>query len=359
MATDGRLRVLLAPPEPWGPARKSFVDGEGPDPFALDRNLLAEGIEAVVVDPAGRPWNPLAGRGSVLHGMDPWRALHVLARERKADLVVPVFESAAVPLTFLRGLARFPVPIALWDIGLTEGWAFRERVQDFIVPRVDGIMVLGSNQIDYIRRRWNPPGLLQNILHRVDERFFAAAPARPEGPIVSIGDDPGRDYACLAEAIRGLDLPVRVKTRRGRAAFGDPLDPNVSIIDGWLTPVQLRDLYQSASIVVVPVTETLNASGVSAALEAMATGRPTIISDSAALRDYTVPGETCLVVPCGDAAALRAAILRLRGDPDLAARLGANGRTLVEQRFGERPFARTFAAAIRRIVEGHAARRRG
>jgi glycosyltransferase involved in cell wall biosynthesis len=59
------------------------------------------------------------------------------------------------------------------------------------------------------------------------------------------------------------------------------------------------------------------------ALEAAAAGRPIVASDIGGLRDIVADGETGLLVPAGDRAALREALRRLAGDAELRARMGA------------------------------------
>ena len=63
--------------------------------------------------------------------------------------------------------------------------------------------------------------------------------------------------------------------------------------------------------------------------EAMAMGRPIVISDLPALREIAEPEERGLVFPPDDAVALADAVQRLFEDPELAARLGEVGREWV------------------------------
>lgn len=58
-------------------------------------------------------------------------------------------------------------------------------------------------------------------------------------------------------------------------------------------------------------------------LEYMASGLPVVASDIGQLRELVRPGETGLLVPPGDAAALADAIRRLAGDAALRVRMGA------------------------------------
>jgi phosphatidyl-myo-inositol dimannoside synthase len=61
-------------------------------------------------------------------------------------------------------------------------------------------------------------------------------------------------------------------------------------------------------------------------LEAGACGRATVATDAGGMREAVQHGETGLIVPTGDTAALSAALSRLLGDPELATRLGQAGR---------------------------------
>jgi glycosyltransferase involved in cell wall biosynthesis len=63
-----------------------------------------------------------------------------------------------------------------------------------------------------------------------------------------------------------------------------------------------------------------------ACLEAMAHGRPVVATAVGGLRDLVVDGETGIVVPPRDPAALRTALTTLLADRDLRRRLGSAGR---------------------------------
>jgi glycosyltransferase involved in cell wall biosynthesis len=80
-------------------------------------------------------------------------------------------------------------------------------------------------------------------------------------------------------------------------------------------------------------------------LEAMASGLPVLASAVSAVPEVVVDGETGLLVPPGDAAALSQGMLALARDAGLRQRLGRAGRARVRERFGlERMVDETLAA---------------
>ena len=203
--------MLLLPSIRWRPNWDAFTLGSYPDPVRMYQ-LLAErhGIDTTLIDPLGLPWNPFAGRHQVLCGVDPLRALKILVRQRAADVVLACFEPGTVALLALRRLAVFRAPVAIVDIGLTEDWKLRERMLDFVVPRVDAIYPLGNNQVGYIHRRWRTKADIRFIHQHIDTEYYCPGGLAPDGPVLSVGDDGGRDF------LRADALPLPPSGANGR-----------------------------------------------------------------------------------------------------------------------------------------------
>src|SRR5499427_8520550 len=85
-------------------------------------------------------------------------------------------------------------------------------------------------------------------------------------------------------------------------------------------------------------------------LEAAACGRPMVATDVPGCREVAIPGETGILVPPDDPAALAAAIETLAQAPDLRARLGAAARKLAEERFAAAAIGRAVTALYLRLV---------
>ncbi len=121
----------------------------------------------------------------------------------------------------------------------------------------------------------------------------------------------------LADATPGLNLVV---------AGDGPLRGRIPGALGSVSDAERDRLYRRAAVVVCPSRR--EGFGMVCA-EAMAHGKPVAASAVGGLLDLVVDGETGLLVPPRDPAALRRALERLLADPELRRRLGRAGRARV------------------------------
>jgi glycosyltransferase involved in cell wall biosynthesis len=99
---------------------------------------------------------------------------------------------------------------------------------------------------------------------------------------------------------------------------------------GFVPPAEVGPYYERAAVVCVPSRR--EGYGL-VAREAMAHGRPVVATAVGGLADAVADGETGLLVPAGDTAALRAALERLLADRGLRERLGEAARACARERF--------------------------
>lgn len=116
--------------------------------------------------------------------------------------------------------------------------------------------------------------------------------------------------------------PVPEPTRRLLEA-----DPGV-IAPGWVQDV--APYFHVCDVVALP---TYREGFPNIAVEAASAGRPVVTTDATGARDAVVDGETGLLVPVCDAAALEAALDRLLAFPDWAEQLGRNGQRRARDAF--------------------------
>jgi glycosyltransferase involved in cell wall biosynthesis len=147
-------------------------------------------------------------------------------------------------------------------------------------------------------------------------------PAEPPEVLYVGRLSPEKNVDTLVEALGDLNLVV---------AGDGPLRARVPQALGAVPHAEVERLLERASVVVAPCER--EGFGLAAA-EAMAFGRPVVAAAGGALLELVTDGETGLLVPPRDPAALRAAVERLLAEPELRERLGAAARARARERFG-------------------------
>lgn len=185
----------------------------------------------------------------------------------------------------------------------------------------------------------------------IDTAFWTPAPSADDGRdgvLFAAGSDPSRDYATLLAA--HCEAPLRILSG---LSLDIPAGKAVEQISGSfhdmaITDDVLRDIYRRAALVVVPLKDVLQPTGYSVTLQAMACGKPVILSDIRGLwdREAFVSGQNCILVPPGDSNALETAIASLLNDDALRLKMGAAARETAEQVF---PLAR-METSMRELV---------
>lgn len=344
------LRVAFVYPNSRTDLVAEVAHGEAPDTGLLGQNHLGElGIDAFVHEPRVQH---VRTKGGLLHRVS-WHA-----RELSLPLELRDADVLCTPLVNLAPLAarvlRRPRVVVL-NYGISTVYdrssTLRRRVLRQALRSSRAVVCLGESQrrtllgqlpLDPTRVRTAPLG--------VDERFHAAPPLPAEGHVLAVGRDLARDYRTLAHAAELYDAPT-VLVAEERNLVGVDLPACVSVVRG-ISFRRLRELYEGARCVVLPLRHEgyplgTECGGLTALLEAMASGRPIVASRRPIVEDYVTDGETALLVPPEDAEALATDVRRVLEDGALAARLGVAARRRVEERHTTRQFARRLADTFR------------
>jgi glycosyltransferase involved in cell wall biosynthesis len=143
--------------------------------------------------------------------------------------------------------------------------------------------------------------------------------------VASLGGDMHRDWETHLSAFAGRPgFEVRIATGTARLRVGEGVE-NVRVAEARSVG-EVRELYDWADIVVVPLKENRHVSGITVILEAVASGVPVVASDMGGLQDYFAEGEVCYV-PAGDPLALRGAVWRLARDDARRVAMAAAAQT--------------------------------
>jgi glycosyltransferase involved in cell wall biosynthesis len=246
-------------------------------------------------------------------------------------VVLDVSEKEEIVAAALLARRRNPPALVLAD----ATWKRGENPLDRLVTRI-GVRLLDGPHVRY--------GVHSSHECEVFSQTWGVDPARviftPRGHTLSAAElemDAGangsifaggvslRDYATLVEAMRGINVPLLIATRKRGQSWTEDLPPNIEVRP--TSPEEFNERTSAASVVVVPL-EPLEerGAGQTTYLNAMAMGKPVIVSDVWGARDYIRDGETAIVVPPRDPEALREALLGLIEDPERARRMGEAAR---------------------------------
>lgn len=113
----------------------------------------------------------------------------------------------------------------------------------------------------------------------------------------------------------------------------------------------LPNYYAATDIFVLPSVSRLEAFGI-VALEAMASSVPVIVSDIPGVRDVIVEGKHGLLAEPMNSENLAGKIRTLIENPDMAERMGKNGRKRVEERFTWSKVAEEIEGVYESVLNG-------
>jgi glycosyltransferase involved in cell wall biosynthesis len=129
-----------------------------------------------------------------------------------------------------------------------------------------------------------------------------------------------------------------------------PNHPNVRPL-GRISRERLPRLYSTVNMY---VTATVADNLPYTILEAMACGLPVVATNVGGIPELVTDGESGLLVPPADPDVLGAAILHLLRDPDLASRMGKEGRGRVEREFTMAKFVSAYERLFEEMSKPHA-----
>ena len=246
----------------------------------------------------------------------------------------------------------------------SAGMQLYAKADRLILRHFDGLAVVSDVVGGLLRRSGVPAGRIASVRNGVDIATFASA--APE--LRRERGWTGRRVIGFAGRLvpeKGGDLLLRAAARivaahpEVRIVFaGD--GPERGAWEALAVELGIRDrvefmgicrnmpaVYASFDIVVLP---SLDEAMPMCLIEAMAAGKPVIGTNVGGVPNLVAPGVTGLLLPPGDALALRTALERLLEDPGLAHRLGVNGAARAAEAFSDTAMARSYLALYERAL---------
>lgn len=319
---------------------RRHAEGEVPDrsPYGLHR-LEDHGIHVAFASAhaAGGVRGRIEDRvaRSVRHRTDGYefveRMLGVGAHG--ADAILSYDERTGVP-ALLTGRTPVAAGIGWLTTRANSGCVHRELAARAL-PRAGAVWAQCSAVLPVLQREWGlAASRMQFIPLGIDTDFYVQQPGPgTPGLVVSAGEDRFRDHATLIRAL------ATVRARRPEThlelASGLPFDAPEGLVTVHTERLdgRIRDLYARASVVAIALHRTVTGSGLTVVLEAMASGRPVVVTDNPGVADYVEHGVTGLLVPPEDPDALAAAVVELLADDSARTAMGRAAALRARERF--------------------------
>lgn len=204
-----------------------------------------------------------------------------------------------------------------------------------------------------------PPGSVSTIHNGVPDERRPPAPRPRPGPLIgAIGRlEPQKGFDLLIRALREVDNASLVLV--GDGSEREPLERlarELGVAEritwiGWTDRV--RSYLETFDVFALP---SRFEGFPLAMLEALLARAAVVATDVGSVAEAVHDGETGLLVPAEDPAALAAATRRLLGDDDLRRRLGEEGRRLVLDRFTADHMTRAFESLYEDLLRSAARR---
>jgi glycosyltransferase involved in cell wall biosynthesis len=324
------LRSLMLVSAPADASFRTQVrEGRRPRPEYL--RLEQEGVELLDWSqlkpmPKGRTWI-----GSVRH------ARAALRRLADFDVAFSDGEQVGVPLALAILACRIGTPHLVLGHRLTT----RHKRLFFTSLKchraMTRIVVHSRHQLSAIPGLLGIPAAKLALLpYYADGDFWRPGHRSDEERLVVSAGREQRDYETLVRACAEPEIAVHIADGSVHSPHANHREPGrwpSNVLAGFADYTQLRDLYARAAVVAIPLIENDFQAGVTTVLEAMAMGKPIVVSATSGQSDVIEDGVTGVTVPPGDPARLGEAIRFLLDSPSERRRLGRNARDAFEAQF--------------------------
>ncbi len=301
------------------------------DDFIEDPRLE---FQKVVSEAAQEDWHH---QKSMRTSVGRWRAHLAHARKAlntEADGVITCFPQLAVMAGLQKRIRRSRRPLVAYNFNIgTLVTGARQKLARFAAGGIDRFVVHSPSEValyaDYL-------GLPEDRFRFIPVQRGALPMARRENttaPFILAMGSAQRDYGTLVEALRNLQLPTVIVTRKD-IADGLPKQPWIEYRHG-LSERACLELLSQARLSVTPVSNMETASGQVTFVNALRMGVATIATRCPGTDGYIEHARTGRLVPPFDPDALEGEIRALWQDDAAREALARAGADEAEARFSD------------------------
>lgn len=285
------------------------------------------------------------------------RVLPVLASVpslRRSDACLSIFEDFGLTYSGLLRLGLRLPPLVLMSCWVPQRlltFAHRDReLLRRLLERAEVTTVFSENQLPLLETRI---GVSPKKLHVVDfgvvtDFYKPDAEWQDEDFVAAVGQDAGRDWPTFCQAAASTPR-IRYKLATWPSDLaGLTVPDNVEVVGG-LSAVGYRALLRRASAVVVTSHPLPYPTGQSVMLEAMACGKPVIVTKSPAISSYAKRTGAIQYDP-GDWLQLSHYVTAIMADDDRRSQLGKDALAIVRRHYDSRVMWDEIRSLIEKVL---------
>ena len=352
--SNKRIKVLYIFAGERKGMEKQWQKEEMPDTYFIGLNYMKEfGIDAEYIE--NKLVNYLRNKNFNLAN------IILFFKIRKYDVV---FSGASLLIIFLtKVIFRFSKPkFVCYNTFLTnliknntgvKAWIIRKTIKS-----IDAIVCPSKAQKDFLIKQGFSKDKIYFITNGVDVEFIRKKQAElsqepKEKFILSVGRDAGRDYKTLVEAVKNLDIKVKIIALPRNLKGIDNLPANISV--ETLPFLKLVELYKQAEFIIIPTKKEENlqsadCSGQYVLLDSLASKQATIASKRSTIYDYVDDQKEAILVEPESPKQLKNAINYLLNNPKKAKELGINAFLRAKEQFTTKIFAKNLAQIFTKLT---------
>ena len=284
------------------------------------------------------------------YGGDFATVLGSLRRANSADVVFSTVDTVGIPLMLLGRAGRLRPPLVYVAIGLPErlDQLRSERMRRLYASALGScaaVVAYSRHEVDELRSWLAGYGFTPRVVFvpfgvdaasftpkAVNEHLVAQRHKVPVD-VVSVGTDPHRDFALLLRVAERLpEVSFRIVASGEHRRRLEQVPENVEV-ETEIPFDEMRARLAEARVVALPVRENSYSGATTVLLQAMALGRPVVVTRTKAIETGygLVDGENCRLVAPGDEAGFERTLSGVLRDEFHARALGSSARATVER----------------------------
>ena len=273
-----------------------------------------------------------------------------------SNIILVSTNSMGLALGLLKNLGFIKKPVLFLAMGIIPIGAnfLKVKFYKFLLKNMH-VICLSKKEKNYLVKKLDNRNIFY-LPFGIDNKYWKPnlKDTKIKNYVFAIGNDYSRDWITLINSW-DIDFP---KLKIFTSSSIETNKENVEIIRAeWgkqiFTDNEIKNLYLQASFVIIPLKDTIQPSGQSCCLQAMACGKPVIMSKIKGLWDgkSLENGKNIIFVQPGSTISLKKAIKKLIYNKTLQKKLSLNGKLLVDKKFNNTLMSDSLLSTIETILK--------